>query len=146
MSNKNNSEDVSRVEGASIAINHPSHYQHIKIAHKGEAPEKYEAADISTSIIKSLGLSSAESVYLWLVLKYILRAPYKDTLLSNFEKSAWYLSRLIDEIREEEDLSRKSNLDALAKEEDLSRKNNLDALIKARGGTTDDSYNGYKKQ
>ena len=89
-------EDKDRVAGATNEVNHPSHYQHIKIGHKGKNIQKYEVIDIIQGIVSSLDLGSDKSGLLWQSLKYIMRSPYKDNELQDLEKAEWYLSRLID--------------------------------------------------
>lgn len=89
-------EDKDRVAGATNEVNHPSHYQHIKIGHKGKDIQKYEVIDIIQGIVSSLDLGSNKSGLLWQSLKYIMRSPYKDNELQDLEKAEWYLSRLID--------------------------------------------------
>lgn len=97
----NNLDDLSRIKDAGEEVNHPNHYQHIFLGHNNTNFQKFEAVDILDGITDSLGLKGSEAGLLWNSLKYILRAPYKGNEIQDFEKSSWYLSRLIDKLKKE---------------------------------------------
>lgn len=94
-------DDLSRVAEASDEVNHPNHYQHIILGHKDKDFQKFEVIDILDGVVDSLGLKGSQAGLLWNCLKYILRAPYKGDEIQDFEKSSWYLSRLIDKLKKE---------------------------------------------
>lgn len=99
--------DYGRVEGASNTVNHPDHYQHISIGHKGKNMQNYEAVDVIEGILDSLDLGSKNSGTLSNVIKYILRAPFKNNEIEDFEKALWYLSRLVDNLKVNEENGKK---------------------------------------
>ena len=94
-------EDLSRITGANDEVNHPKHYQHIILGHNNKDFQKFEAVDILDGVVDSLGLKGSQAGLLWNCLKYVLRAPYKGNEIQDFEKSSWYLSRLIDKLKKE---------------------------------------------
>ena len=95
-------DDKNRLKGVTAVVNHPSHYQHIKIGHNGENETKFEAIDIIQGVVSSLDLGSEYSGFLWQTLKYILRAPFKKNMIEDLEKSEWYLDRLIQTMKRDD--------------------------------------------
>lgn len=96
--NVHRKEDQARIEGASDAVNHPSHYQNISIGHlKTDQPaEKFEVADIQEGITDSLNLTPSISIAIGNAIKYICRAPFKGHFVQDLQKGSWELSRAAD--------------------------------------------------
>lgn len=88
-------DDTNRINNASEKVNHPDHYQHIKIGHQEQDEQKFEAIDIIEGILNSLDLDGTSSWHLGNTLKYVLRAPFKDNPVEDFQKGEFYFSRLI---------------------------------------------------
>lgn len=64
-------------------VNHPSHYQ------QGIEPiEVIESWDLNFNLGN--------------VIKYTLRAPYKENMIQDLEKAKWYLEREIIRLKKEE--------------------------------------------
>ena len=64
-------------------VNHPSHYQ------QGIEPiELIESWDLNFNLGN--------------VIKYTLRAPYKENMIQDLEKAKWYLEREIIRLKKEE--------------------------------------------
>ena len=71
------------MENVNKNVSHPSHYN-----------QGIEAIDV----IESWGLNFS----LGNVIKYTLRAPYKDKEIEDLEKAKWYLEREIIRLKKEE--------------------------------------------
>lgn len=86
-------EDHQRVAGANANVNHPAHYQQMVINGQG-----YESVDLIQSFLDALDLPATPSGYLFNILKYVLRFPYKhtDDPLEDLNKARFYLLRLQD--------------------------------------------------
>lgn len=91
--NKIANKDHERIANADANVNHPAHYQKMVIFGEG-----FESLDIIQAILDGVQLPPTPSGYLFNILKYVLRFPYKhpDNPIEDLNKARFYCSRLHD--------------------------------------------------
>lgn len=77
-------------------VNHPEHYNELLL--KGKP---VETIDLIKTFSNMEGVTPYRGFLMGNIIKYLSRYPFKDKPEEDLEKADWYLQRLIEEVKNE---------------------------------------------
>jgi len=78
-------------------VNHPEHYNELLL---NGVP--VEAIDLIKTFSNMQGVTPYRGFLMGTIIKYLARYPYKSKPEEDLEKASWYLQRLIEEVKNED--------------------------------------------